>query len=99
MKEIVTVLIFNTFGQMGDSDLLFFVVEGDKTHLDGTYINDVDAVDEYCDELDGYINEYNELGEDREWIGYSKHTLNFPVELFKETEKKEIHVITCGFLP
>jgi hypothetical protein len=99
MKEIITLIIYNTFGHGAEADLLFFIVEGDKSHLDGTYINQVESSESLQDELDGITNIYNELTDDREWIGYSPHTVKFPMELFKETEKREIHVITCGFLP
>lgn len=76
-----TIIIYD---QCGEAPLSFYVVDSDRSHLDGTYVNKTEN------------NEANEtellsIVEDEELTG----TFHFPEgEMGPETK-----VIICGFLP
>ena len=84
-----TICIWDTCGQ---EPLKYFVVEGDQSHLDGTYIN-LDGDEDRQDEL-------NKLTWDEEKDESTVEFLDaFPKELFSQFPNEGIEVIAVGFLP
>lgn len=80
-----TIIIFSDF----QNSPVFFVVEGDYSHLNEVYINEASATPQLQDELNDVIEGL-------------EHSVDFPVSLFysEYNENPEsIKVITCGFIP
>jgi hypothetical protein len=80
-----TIIIWD---QCGQSDLSFFVVDGDYSHLDGVYING-HADDSLVEELSSLV--YDDNGKTLLKV-YKK----FPRKASMDAENK---IIVAGFLP
>ena len=79
-----TVIIFDQL----DAEILFFVLDGDHTDLDGAYINSTGTPDNEADELHKRL--YNKNGSFK-----VVSTKTFPVQAVKDGA----FVIVAGFLP
>jgi hypothetical protein len=80
-----TIIIFSDF----QNSPVFFVVDGDYSHLNEVYINEATDNPELQDELSGLIDGLEALED-------------FPVDLFYQEYRENsesIKVITCGFIP
>jgi len=83
MKTIVI------WDQCGQEPIKFFILKGDKTHLDGIYINNAEQDPELQEELTDMV--FDESGNT-----IMKMYKKFPMQTVRRPDTK---VITCGFLP
>jgi hypothetical protein len=85
-EAMKTIFIFDSFGE---DDIRFFVLEGDYTHLDKTFLNQANGIEENQDELNGILAYDVTTGKPK-----VEMLTNFPLPVTSEDA-----VIVVGFLP